>query len=377
MTNPLREPLGPEQAHLLNVMYGHFASSGRWPVWQYVDLTLDSRWSLDAADVLASLPSVGERSPMSLDYGLTWRTDPHLQPRPEALVAVTVAGLSHIREAEPLLAAFLTMIRYLVEQQRRLVPSPDQVVTATVTRAAIEGQIATAINEGLCPYPGDDALRKLRQLLMHEPYFNTIEPPDARAEDWTVHVPAVLRSYRDVASIGDYIDLVADQAAPPGPPPVPPSFSALDVAYAIDYLDAVWKNQTGCHLFVDLNAASVARLTLECADQEDFNSWMSALADVLGRVVAPGNSAPPQRAALEAVRKFLASELEAEAAARISPAIETLIQLRHVRVGAQHSDARHKAVAAFNAVGLPFPPPGASPTNSRYPADSGPALTHC
>lgn len=358
MSNLLREPLSTEQTHLINVMHGYFAQSGVWPIWQYVDLTLDARWGLDAADVLASLPAVGERSPASLDYGLVWRTDPHLQPRAETQVAVTVAGLSHVPEAEPLLGAFLTTIRFLVEQQRRLVPSPDKVVEATVTRAAIEDQIATATHQGLFPYPGDMALGKLRRLLVHEPFMHAaVQPFDQTAENWTVRVPAVLRAYRGIAIIDDYLDRVIDQIAPPGEPPVPPSFGALDVPYAIGYLDAVWKNQTGCHLFVDLDSASIARLTQDCADQEDFNSLMSALADVLAQVVVPGQATPPQKAALEDAGKYLASSLEADAAARVSSAVETLIHLRRVRVGAQHGDARHKAVAAFHAIGLAFPPP--------------------
>ncbi len=250
------------------------------------------------------------------------------------------------------------MIRYLVELQRRLVPSPDKVVEATVTRAAIEDQIATATHQGLVRYPGDMALHKLRQLLEHEPFMHAaVQPSDQTAEDWMVRVPAVLRAYRGIASIDDYIDRVVDQIAPPGERLVPPSFGALDVPYAIGYLDAVWKNQTGCHLFVGLDPASVARLTLDCADQEDFNSMMSALADVLAQVVVPGQATPPQKAALEAVGEYLASSLEADAVARVGSAVETLIHLRRVRVGAQHGDARHKAVAAFHAIGLAFPPP--------------------
>lgn len=84
---------------------------------------------------------------------------------------------------------------------------------------------------------------------------------------------------------------------------------------------------------------------------------MSALADVLGQVVLPGTGAPPQHGALEAVRGYLASALDTEVADRVMVAMDTLISLRRIRVSTQHSDARHRAVTAFQAIGLPFPPP--------------------
>ena len=50
------------------------------------------------------------------------------------------------------------------------------------------------------------------------------------------------------------------------------------------------------------------------------------------------------------------SSLDADAADRVAAAIGTLIQLRHIRVGTQHRDARHRAVTAFKEIGMPFPP---------------------
>ena len=114
----------------------------------------------------------------------------------------------------------------------------------------------------------------------------------------------------------------------------------LDIPYAVGDLDAVWKNRTGSHLFVNLDPASVGRLTQACGSEEEFNSLMSALADVLGQVVTPGQSSPPQRGALEAVRDYLAAGLDADVADRVGAAIGTLIRLRHLRVSAQHADAR-------------------------------------
>ncbi len=43
VTSALREPLSPEQEHLLRAIYEPFDQSGEWPIWQYVDLTLARR----------------------------------------------------------------------------------------------------------------------------------------------------------------------------------------------------------------------------------------------------------------------------------------------------------------------------------------------
>ncbi len=169
-------------------------------------------------------------------------------------------------------------------------------------------------------------------------------------------MPAILRAYRGISTVNDYLDRVVEQVEPPEAPSVPPSANPLDIPYAVGYLDSVWKSRTDSRLFVNLDPASAARLTLRCGSEEEFNSLMSALADVLGQVVVPGKANPPQRGALEAVRDYLMAELDAEVADRVGSALGTLIRLRHIRVSTQHADARHKAVEAFRDIGLQFPP---------------------
>jgi hypothetical protein len=344
----LREPLTPEQVTLLRVISEPFLSDGEWPIWQYADLMLDGWHDLDAADVLASLPSAGEHTPSSQHYGLIWRTDSYRQPRPDDQVTITVAGLWHVPQASPLIGTFVTMIRYLVDRQRLLVPSPREVVTATVTSTEIAGHLDGA---------DELTLDRLHLLLDHEPYLHGRVNQSTPESPWTIQVPAILRDYRDVTTIEDYIDKVTELVAPSPPPSVALSIGALDLPYAVGYLDAVWMTRTGSRLFVNLDPASIARLTQPCESEEEFNSLMSALADVLGQVVPPGKATPAQRGALEGVRDYLLPRLDNDAASRASDAFQNLIRLRQIRVSTQHADARHRAVTSFQSVGLPFPPP--------------------
>lgn len=355
----LREPLSQDQLRLLQVIFEPFDQDRGWPVWQYVDLISDAKFGLDAAAVLDSLPIVGYHSPMSLSYGLTWREDSHSQPQPGTHVALTVAGMRYLRPAtEPLLGSFLVTLRHMVDTQSKLTPDPRQVVEATVSSSSITEELATWNIRGVSGPPADAMLRKVRRLLGHEPYlYSVVQQPKPDIEDWTARVPAILRSYRGIGSVDDYLDCLIALVAVRESPSEPPSSAPLDIPYAVGHLDAVWKSRAKSHLFVNLDPASVARLTLACGSEEEFNSFMSALADVLGRVAKPGATDPPQGSALEQVRDWLVPQLDADAGDRVATAFATLIRLRHIRVGTQHADARHKAVDAFREIGLPFPPP--------------------
>lgn len=221
--NPLREPLSAEQTALLQVLFKPFDATGEWPVWQYADLTLDAK-GIDAEATLESLPVAGDPGPMSRSYGLTWRNDSHLRPRPDSRVALTVAALRHIPEAEPLVGAFFTMMRYLIDRQRMLIPSPHEVVQVTAASPSIAGQLLSASIAGSSGPPVDALMTKLRQILDHEPplYSAAIHQPTPDA-DWTVRVPAALREYRDVATIDDYVDKVCKSVKTSRPCRCPPS----------------------------------------------------------------------------------------------------------------------------------------------------------
>jgi hypothetical protein len=359
----LRVPLSLDQKRLLHTIYDPFHGSGDWPVWQYVDQMMDVQFGLDAAVVLASLPMAGDSAgASSLCYGLTWPGDTRRYRHPDAEIALTVAGLTYVGEAEALADGFIAFIGLMTKAQRTLMPDPHRVVEAEVSSDAIDG-IARTMGVGGAGRLTDPASqkvdllrRKLRQLIGHEPFLGGIHQMDPQVERWTINVPAVLRAYHDVATVGDYVSLVADLVTPETAPSAPPSPEPLDVPYAAGYLDAVWRAETGSRLFVNADPASVARLTLPCESEEEFNSLISAMADVLSSVAAPGTTASPQRMALEAVRDWVVPRLDKAAADRVTAAFATLIELRHIRVAAQHSDARQKTVKAFTAIGLQFPP---------------------
>ncbi|MCW2942634.1 MAG: hypothetical protein JWN00_5619 [Actinomycetia bacterium] len=315
---------------------------------------------MDALRVLRSLPQVKHPSPTPpfSRYGLTWYQNSGQLPRHDEPMALTVAGLRHLPAAESLLCTFVTAITHIDREIRRLTPSPYTSIDTTLSVANLADRVLTvSIGEGAAP-PVDATMHKLRQLLQHEPALGHMIQG---GEDWKsimVNWATVrtMRELRGVTSVDEYLDRVIERISPDAPPTVPISFSAMEIPYAIGYLNAVWKDGLGSHLFVDLDPASIARLTQDCGDEGDFNSLMSALADVLSRAVRPGESKPPKGGALEEVQRFLEGQVEPQVADRIRDAFATLVAIRHIRVANQHSDARHRAVKAFKEIGLAFPP---------------------
>lgn len=113
---------------------------------------------------------------------------------------------------------FVTVIRYLTDQQRKLVPTPDRVVEATVTSAAMMAEIVGAVAAAKPRLRPEALIGKLWEVLGKVPFLHaTVNRPNS--VDWEVRVPAVLRTYRGVATTEDYLDQLAELVDPAQPTP--------------------------------------------------------------------------------------------------------------------------------------------------------------
>jgi hypothetical protein len=290
----LNDPATEQQRHLREVIWRPFRDTGDFPFWQYVDLTMDVRWSEDAQVVWNSLPVVRRRQPGSLAaYGLTWQ---EYGLRPDKEIGLTVAGLHQIPEAQPLVRAFLVTMGTLVDAQRRLVPEPRRLVEGAVTSAAIHDALRSAsLADPLMP-THSPVLRAVRHLVQHEPImWGRVSLPNPEIEEWEVRLPAELRLLRGIEGAEDYLDRVTEFISPPEPVAAPISADPLDLSYAVGYLDAVWKSRFRKRLFADLDAAAVARLTQPCINEGQFDSLMSALASVTAQMTTPEKHSRPGR----------------------------------------------------------------------------------
>ena len=355
----LRGELTWEQRRLLEVIYEPFRLSGHWPVWQYVSLTMEQQHNVGAADILQTIPAAGSGQRA---YGLLWRHG-SFEPNPDSEIALTVAGLRSVSDASLLKEMFVQVLKAAATALSQVKPDPDKAVPTTieheiVTALARQDQRMSAEVNDLPPVGLglEVAKRRIRVLFEHEPFPVSFSRPSTASEDWTMTVPPFLRRYKDIATVDDYLDRVIADYVPPEMPSAPISPHPLDVPYAAGVPGRGVACRDREEAVRESGSASTARLTESCASAEEFNSLMSALADVLSRVAKPDVAEPPQGGALEQVRDWLLPQLEPEAACRAGDAFSTLIALRRVRVSTQHADARQKAVTAFRDLGLTYPP---------------------
>jgi hypothetical protein len=354
----LSAPLSPGQLRLLQTIYDGFSQTAQWPIWQYPDLLLDER-GINAAEVLSSLPRFGEALPDTESYGLTTVSDHLLQPRTK--VRLTVAGLSLISDAAPLLHAFLETIKLMVNAERDLTPDPEVEREARLTSKEVGQHLMRISQLGQAGPPLDKTVQGVGTVLQWEPFtaWRTLgTQPDGTWELTVKTGPMGVRAFRNIQTVDDYITRVTDWLTPTSLPPTPHSIGALDLPYACDYLDAIWKAKVGTRLFAVVRVGGTARLSLACGSQEEFNSQMTALAELFAGLVAPGNTAPPRSGALQELKKKLGNlpqGLAPTAIARIETVLDRLINLTQIRHGQQHGDAAEKAIKAYRKLGITYP----------------------
>jgi hypothetical protein len=125
----LLDPLSDEHLLLLRTMATEYLRSSRWPMWHFVQATLN-REDLDADQLLDSLPRVGGRW-FAKPYRLAWWDD---GPTENSRPGLTIAAVHHVPDLLPVMGQpFLLVLRKLVEIQRNLPLSPDEIKTVAYT----------------------------------------------------------------------------------------------------------------------------------------------------------------------------------------------------------------------------------------------------
>lgn len=128
-------PLTVDQRRLVDVVWRAFLDTKQWPLFQYVEATLD-RDGWDAVAVLASFPCLG--SPVDRSgprYSVVWY-ERSAVPRPDSDVRLTIAGLAYAHD-RVYVELFFTVLRYLVNRRHDAAFSPTELTEVRVTRGEI------------------------------------------------------------------------------------------------------------------------------------------------------------------------------------------------------------------------------------------------
>lgn len=314
------------------------------PTFYWIEDTLD-QWGIDAAEVLGTFPTIQVRvpGPAVVHYGAAWFT-PHTVPAPESEVRLTVLGLALSSAGEHLAGMTISLIRALSLLRMR--------VGGISPRSASDPEVTSDdVLQVSLPPPGSG---------WEEPMLRP-EPPTWRAvlrrpEDqrgWTITLPRTLRRFDDMdGTIEDYVDrLVSVFAIPPTQPPR--MDSAFSLPAAIDYFDAIWRLSFGEPVIVLPGAERVAKLVVAVSSPEEFDSRLSALAEVLKIMRVPGSRGVGGRG-LERLPIYLKARLPPEAHESVDLAIARMDAARRVRIGGQHS-GRTDTVDALRELGVTYP----------------------
>jgi hypothetical protein len=351
MTRLLEKP-SLDQSAVLSAIHSDFDGNMRWPLWQYVDLSVRPRGT--AATALASMPRVRATGPgVRQSYGWTWWENIGVSSVPQAntTIQLTVAGLMAL-EFDDLPKIYVKLLRLCCERQSQLRPSPTQVVTATIEGRELKEVLFPDTRPGIVP----TQMTRLRLLVDRElpTQGQIVMQPD---DWWNLRVPADITDYDDIETVDGYLNRVEQVIEPPAPMvrSAPSPFTVPDI---VSFLDAVWTAKLKRPLFLNVDPGRAASLVYPAQTPDEFDSRCSALTDVLARLDVPPDDSLQRKHVRPVVLlgSWMAKRLPDGPRTRIQGATEVLSRIVDVRVGAQHTNERAKVVRAFEELGLRYPP---------------------
>jgi hypothetical protein len=355
--NSLLADATDDQRALLGIIHDEFERTARWPIWQYVDLTMKPVGR--AERTLRSFPAVGALHTPGPRYGAVWWSSSNWLPSPETQVGLTIAGLNQIAPDSPLVSRWIELLKLLVSEQARLKPDPETVVRCEVSAAQIRQHLYAG--SSTTPVTGEQAALRLEQLQQvarfERPLMGRIVLP-AGGGLWSIEVPPGISRYEGIQTIEQYIERVTDILTPAEVPYTGSAPAGLSLPDALSFLDAVWHARVGVPLFERFDPSSIEKLSLPVTTPAELDAWTSAVADVLSEIRVPADSTIERRRKrpVKVLGEWLIKTLPEAEGLRVADEIDALARVGDIRVGAQHSAVRYKAVDAFEALGLRFPP---------------------
>jgi len=332
----LRPPTLNEQ-FLFDVLADVYLKYGEWPSWAYVEEMLDRR-GVDPLRTLYGLPHE-----LPVHYGYVHPARPGA-PDANYRLGLTVAGLSYVDQAKPIVEGYLNFLDRLGEVRAAATLEPFAETRPVVLRAQLlEGRLDFGVH-GPLVFP----------LFSHEPatWHSIFSPMTAEWE--SVELAPELRRFAGVSSVEDYFDRMSAWIGAPEPVAPRTEHSPFTLGAAIDYLDLVWQRRFDSSLVIPPGVERSQRLSMPAGGPEEADSRLSALAELLKGLRVPGvpglDGHPLQRLA-----PFLESELPPESHERVREAVAVLDAARQVRTAAQHTGARATVEDACALLGLQYP----------------------
>jgi len=281
-------------------------------------------------------------------YGWVW----HEPASPQGLqldsrLSLTLAGLMHVPDARDEVAAFLDLLALMIGKERSFVPSPAVAEEAKLT----SGEVGFTLSQMGGEWSLDEnALEALREMCTREPATWHCQTSGGVGR-WELRLSPFLRGYGGLTTPREYVERVVELSTPARPEPEPLYPSSLSLPEAIDYLNAIWWRHSGEPLMRIGRAEAAAKLVLDCATGDEFESRVSALCTILGALNLPG----AKDGALNALEARLRKDLGEESAGRAVESIGDLRAIVDLRVWRQHVGTERRAARGLRRLGIQEP----------------------
>jgi hypothetical protein len=177
----LSPPLEERHRQLIRVVAHAFAQVSQWPLFPHVEAVLDHEHGLSFEDVVADLPQ-----------GLVWSPAGY---GPQAEIRASVAALAAVGAAHDDVERYIAIVRHAASVEREYLPGPLEQPDLRLSAEDVMRVAATSAND-------PQALQRLLALIDSEFVLSFVGVRDA---EWWLAVDSRIRSYRDVASIEQYL----------------------------------------------------------------------------------------------------------------------------------------------------------------------------
>lgn len=327
------------QQLVLDAVAGIYMRYRKWPVWAWLEETLE-RKKLDARTVVASMPTEP-----TYNYGFL-RPTLRTWPRPQDQIGLRMAGLRHVQMAKELVEEFCALVGVLGTLRSNVRLDPFASESPVATRRGIADLMRPRMLPG--PY--------LLDFLSVEPATWHCEVRgDPNGEEWVIELSPQVRRFSGIRTTNEYFDALSsflvpssdtDQSSAP--------LSHFSLPNSLDYLDTVWRLRFRDPLISAPGIERSARLAFAVTSTEEFDSAISAVAEVLKGLRVPGSPGVDGHP-LHRMVPFLKGHLPPETIPRVTEAVERLDAARTIRTGVQHVGAQARAVRAYSVLGLGYP----------------------
>ena len=332
----LPAPTGDQQV-LLETVANIYLENEKWPTWQWLEETLE-RSGLDAPSIVSTLPRTGS-------YGYGFIRGLRVTPQRLDTVKLTIAGLAHVSIARTRVLAFIRFVGALGTLRSEVVLDPFEDILPAISKNDVLRII----------YPSRAADSGFLDLLSGEPPVWHCQVTAMSESDWTLIASPSTRRFAGVASIEGYFDQFLEFLQPQDEdPPIVSPVSPFTLPASFDYLDAVWRLRFATPLVVPPGVERSARLAFTATSNEEADSRLSALAELLKNLNVPSTPGVDGHPLLR-LREFLLTNLPEEAQSRVADAIEILNAARGMRVGGQHHGASPAYIAACLRLNITYP----------------------